>query len=170
MTAKTNPLLAVARTRSAQSLEVAPALVQPQVFDTTTPAVLSGAVRRFSLGDLPKYADEMFVSLHEIFPHINTRMYGGWLRSCIQDNASYFVCLDNAVMLAQVMHDPMDPRPYVQIVFALGDKADKTALLKDTLRWARMLGAIEARAYDIDLEKDPEILIRSRTMSVFPLE
>lgn len=168
MTAKTNPLLA--KPLPLQSTEVVREPVLMPALDTTTPAVSATAPRRFSLGDLPRYSDQMFGVLQHVFPHLHDRMYAGWLRGCIQDNASYFICLDGAVMLSQVAHDPLDPRPYVQIVFTLGSEPEKILLLKDTLRWASSLGAREARGHALAFAKEADVAMRTRTQTIFPLE
>lgn len=135
-----NPL---ARGKSRQSTEAAPPAAEAHKFDTTTPVQVT--VRRFTLNDLPRYADAMYPVLQDIFPHLHKNMYGGWLRSCMDDNATFFVCGNATVALAKMDHDPLDPRPVVKIVFCIGDPAEYEGMGKEILRWAKDIGAREAR-------------------------
>lgn len=129
-----------------QSLEPPPETAPSPEFDTTTPVNMS--VRRFTLNDLPRYADKLYPHLKERFPHLHERMYGGWLRSCIDDNATFFVCGNATVAMAKMIHDPLDPRPMVEVVFCLGAQEEFIGMYKEMLRWAKDLGAPEVRARD----------------------
>ena len=152
-----------------QSLEPPPAPEPKRVFDTTTPAETT--VHRFTLNDLPRYADKLYPHLKERFPHLHERMYGSWLRSCITDNATFFVCGNATVAMAKMVHDPLDPRPMVDVVFCLGDESEFVPIYKEMLRWAKDLGAPEMRAFNADhiarLLKLPNI--EKRRMVVFKL-
>lgn len=147
MTAKKqNPLLEVLMSKNRlPSIEPAPELAPAKVFDTTTPAAPPQIARRFGLGDLPRYGNAIFPILQKIFPHINDRMYGGWLRNIIDDNASLFICVDGAVLLAQRWNEPMNPRPYVQVVFWCGSKGLEFPLYEEVIRWTTNMGAGEIR-------------------------
>ena len=94
MTSKFNPLTDTVKPleKSKQSFDLAPDPEPSQEFDTTTPAIVYRAPRRFTLGDLPRYADGLYPHLKKLFPHINDRMYGGWIRGCINDNSCLFIC------------------------------------------------------------------------------
>ncbi len=126
-----------------QSTEAAPPPEPPKEFDTKTPALT--AIRRFTLNDVPRYADKLYPHLKERFPHLHERMYGGWLRSCIDDNATFFVCGEATVAMAKMSRDPLDPRPVVDIVFCLGNPAEFVPLYREILRWSKDLGAFETR-------------------------
>lgn len=130
--------------KSQQSNEVAPEEIKPPEFDTTTPAQPT-KIRRFTLNDLPRYEASLYPHLKKIFPHLHERMYGGWLRGCIQDNTCFFVCGEATVALAQIIHDPLDPRPVVEIVFCLGNPHEHRGIVNEIMRWTKDLGAREAR-------------------------
>lgn len=135
-----------------QSTEVATEVEKVQVFDTETPALTDTTPRRFDLSDLPRYADKLYPILKKIFPHINDRMYGGWLRGCIVDNACHFVTIEGGVAMAQVINDPLDPRPVVSVTFNLGTKAHWLILYQEMVRWGKDIGAKEIRIRDADIE------------------
>ena len=64
----------------------------------------------------------------------------------MDDNATFFICGNATVAMAKMYHEPLDPRPFVKIVFCLGDGAEFPAMYKEMLRWAKDLGAPEAMA------------------------
>lgn len=164
-----NPLY---RGKSRQSTEAAPAPAAPEHFDTTTPAVAMVA-HRFTLNDLPRYAESLYPALQEIFPHLHKNMYGGWLRSCIEDNATFFVCGNATVALAKMINDPLDPRPVVRILFCIGDPVEFPSMFAEMLRWAKDIGAREAR-YDASTREVKDyvknIRTESRNMTIFHLD
>jgi len=139
-----NPLLAAVKTRQ-QSHEVAPEPIATKKLDTTTPAAPPSRPRRFDLGDLPKYEAELFPLLQQRFPHLNARMYGGWLRGCITDNACCFMCTDNpgGIIMAHMYQKPMNPVPLVEIDFVvgIGSYAAAPTLFAHVLKWASEIGA-----------------------------
>lgn len=137
-----NPLY---KGKSKQSTEAAPDPAPAKEFDTTTPVRVN--IRRFTLNDLPRYQASLYPHLKEIFPHLHERMYGGWLQSTMQDNTAFLVCGDATVALAKMINDPLDPRPVVQIVFCLGDPKEFNGMYAEMLRWAKDIGAREARAW-----------------------
>lgn len=126
-----------------QSVEVAPEPIPAQKFDTVTPAVGRDIVRRFSLDDLPRYADKLFPLLKTKYPHLNDRMYGGWLRGCISDNSCLFICIDGAVLMAHIMHWPMSPDPLVWFAFCFGRMEGRELLYEHMFTWAAGTGARE---------------------------
>lgn len=132
-----NPLY---RAKSKQSTEAAPPPAEPEKFDTTTPAV-NTVVRRFTLNDMPRYSESLYPVLKGMFPHLHERMYGGWLRSWMEDNATFFICGNATVALAQMVNDPLDPRPTVTIKFCFGEPAEFEAMYREILRWAKDIGA-----------------------------
>lgn len=154
-TQKVNPLIDMfkSKVRDMPSIEPAPEPAAPKQFDTTTPASPPENARRFGLGDLPRYGSKLFPILKKIFPHINDRMYGGWLRNIIDDNASLFVCLESgAVLLAQRWNEPMNPRTYVQVVFWCGGEGMEMPLYDEVIRWAANMDASEIRLSGLESE------------------
>lgn len=157
-----------------QSTEVAPEPQEAPKFDTTTPAQPT-KIRRFTLNDLPRYQENLYPHLKRIFPHLHERMYGGWLRSCIQDNSAFFVCAEATVALAQIIHDPLDPRPVVDIVFCLGDYKEYRGIVDEIMRWTKDIGAREARYVSDNHQSFVRSTGRndrteSRTMTVFRVD
>lgn len=148
---KFNPLTDVVKPLVRQSFDLAPDPVEAEKLDTTTPAVPPKEPRRFELGDLPRYADALYPKLKQLYPHINDRMYGGWVRGCIQDNACLFLCIDapdgapGAAGMAFVAHDPLDPVPYVNILFVIGEESIRVKFYEKVVKWARDLNAKEVR-------------------------
>jgi len=139
------------KTKSRQSFD-APA--EPEVapkLDTVTPAVPLKEPRRFDLNDLPRYADVLYPRLKELFPYINDRMYGGWIRGCISDNACLFLCIDapdgqgGAACMAFIAHDPLNPVPYVDVLFVLGKEEIRVHMYRKIMKWAKELGARQVR-------------------------
>lgn len=160
------------RVKMRQSHEAAPPPAPPKEFDTTTPVKVD--VRRFSLNDLPRYADKLYPVLKEIFPHLHQGMYGGWLRSCITDNASFFIVGKATVAMAKMINDPLDPRPVVQLVFCFGDLAEFKGMYEEMLRWAKDVGAREARLQSENVREVAKLLnhkpTEMRTIAVFHLD
>ena len=153
---KFNPLTDVVKPQVHQSFELAPDPVEPEKFDTTTPAVPLKEPRRFDLNDLPRYAEALYPKLKQLYPHVNDRMYGGWLRGCINDNSCLFLAIDapdgakGAACMAFIRHDPLDPVPYVQILFAIGEDAVRLAMYERIAKWGRDMSAKEVRYTTID--------------------
>ena len=152
MTGKFNPLAdaVVPTPKSRESFDLAPDPVPSAVLDTTTPAVAKKEPRRFTLGDLPRYADALYPRLKQLFPHINDRMYGGWIRGCINDNSCFFVCIDaaqdeGAAGMAFIGHDPLSPVPFVDVLFAIGLEPVRVEMFKKIVKWAGEIGAKEIR-------------------------
>lgn len=152
MTEKFNPLTDTVKPlpKSKQSLDLAPDPEPAQIFDTTTPAVPLKAPRRFTLGDLPRYADALYPHLKRLFPHINDRMYGGWLRGCINDNSCLFVCIDaevgkGAAGMAFIGRDPLNPVPFVDVLFVIGADEVRVGIYQKIMAWAKELDAMEVK-------------------------
>ena len=156
MIQKFNPLTDTVVVKSHQSFDLAPDLEPAKELDTTTSAIANQEPRRFDLNDLPYYADRLYPRLKNLFPHINDRMYGGWIRGCINDNACLFLCTDvkegqgGVCGMAFVRHDPLDPVPYVQILFVIGEDAVRLAMYERIAKWGRDMGAKEVRYSTID--------------------
>lgn len=152
---KFNPLTDAVKPQVRQSFDLAPDPIVEVKLDTTTPAVAPKEPRRFDLNDLPRYADALYPRLKTIYPHINERMYGGWVRGCINDNACLFLCIDaqngapGAAGMAFVMHDPLDPVPYVNVLFVIGEDSVRADIYKKIVKWSRELNAKEVRVSDL---------------------
>jgi len=153
-----NPLLAAVKTPSRrQSREVAPPPLPSagEKMDTTTPAAPPAVPRRFDLGDLPRFEAKMFPILQEQFPHLNARMYGGWLRGCVTDNSCCFMCMDNpaGVIMAHMYQKPMNPVPLVEIDFVIGVGSTDAGvpLLAHVIKWAHEIGAPKIITSNVDL-------------------
>lgn len=149
---KFNPITeSVEAPKSRPSFDLAPDPAPAPEFDTTTPAVAKREPRRFDLGDLPRYADVLYPRLKELYPHINQVMYGGWIRGSIENNSCLFLCIDapddegGAAGMAFIMHDPLDPVPYVDVLFVLGEESVYLEIHKRILKWAGEVGAKEVR-------------------------
>jgi hypothetical protein len=152
MTGNFNPLTDSVKSasKSRESFDLAPDPTPLPVLDTTTPAVAKKEPRRFTLGDLPRYADALYPKLKEIFPHINDRMYGGWIRGCINDNSCFFVCIDaeqneGAAGMAFIGHDPLSPVPFIDVLFVIGLESVRIDMYKKIVKWAGEVGAKEIR-------------------------
>ncbi len=178
---KFNPLTDTVKSlpKIKQSLELAPDPEPAQVFDTKTPAVAFKAPRRFTLGDLPRYADVLYPRLKDLFPHINDRMYGGWLRGCINDNSCLFVCIDaeqnaGAAGMAFIGRDPLNPVPFVDVLFVIGVDDVRIAIYQKVMQWAKELGATEVRVRDVVadgvLSKIPGVSPREQITVVLDVE
>lgn len=151
---KFNPLVDTVKPQVRQSFDLAPDPEPAPVMDTTTPAVAKKEPRRFDLNDLPRYADALYPKLKARYPNVNERMYGGWVRGCINDNACHFVCIDapngepGAAGMAFLMHDPLDPVPYANILFVIGEESVRIAIYEKIIKWAREANAKEIRLKD----------------------
>ena len=148
MTKAFNPLERLAQVKRAsapfqQSREPAPEPAPVQVFDTITPAVSPNMPRRFDLGDLPSVAGKLFPYLKESFPHLNEKMYGGWLRGCIQDNNCHFTVIEGlegkTVSMAFLEREAVNPIPYVDIKFVFGQPGDLPKAYEDIVKWAESM-------------------------------
>ena len=148
---KFNPLTDTVKSLPRQSFDLAPDPEPYAVLDSTTPALAPKEPRRFDLNDLPRYADALYPKLKQLYPHIHDRMYGGWVRGCINDNACLFLSIDapngepGAAGMAFIMHDPLDPVPYVNVLFAIGHEDVRVAIYEKIVKWARELSAKEVR-------------------------
>lgn len=172
-----NPLTdTVEPLKSRQSFDLAPDPEPTSALDTTTPAVAFKEPRRFTLGDLPRYADVLYDRLKGLFPHINAHMYGGWLRGCISDNSCYFTCIDaesgtGAAGMAFIRHDPLNPVPHVEVLFVIGENSVRVAMYQKIITWAKDVGAHEVRVRDavadevldmipgVDLRKETTVVL-----------
>lgn len=149
---KFNPLTDTVKPllKSKQSFDLAPDPEPVAKLDTTTLAVALKEPRRFTLGDLPRYADALYPRLKDLFPHINDRMYGGWIRGCINDNSCLFICIDaeigeGAAGMAFIGRDPLNPVPFVDVLFVIGADEVRVGIYQKIMTWAKELGAHEVR-------------------------
>lgn len=154
MTQKFNPLTDTVKPISKQSFELAPDPVPEIELDTKTPAVDYREPRRFTLGDLPRYADALYPHLKRLFPHINDRMYGGWIRGCINDNSCLFICITDdtdqgAVGMAFIGRDPLNPVPFVDVLFVIGSNDVRVHIYQKIMKWGQEIGAHEVRIREL---------------------
>ena len=154
-----NPLIDDVKPLSRQSFELAPEPEKNVELDTTTPAFVYREPRRFTLADLPRYADSLYGVLRDMFPGIHERMYQSWLSGCINDNSCLFLCIDapdgapGAACMAFFRHDPLMPQPYAHVVFVVGLGEVRKQMYERVVKWAREAGCKEVRAFTV-LDED----------------
>jgi hypothetical protein len=181
-----NPLEQLAKRKASKqavtaprfSTEPAPEPVPDAVFDTTTPAVSTNVPRRFDLGDLPGAGANLYPYLKKAFPHLHERMYGGWLRGCIQDNTCHFTVIDGeagrTVGMAFMEREAVNPIPYVDIKFVFGQPVDFPAMYADIVQWAKNLDAsrVQQDQYDTDELAGylPDLKLEKRLVTVLDLK
>lgn len=122
----------------AVSGQVVDAVAQPQPYLPVT-------ITRFALPDLDAWGVYLMERLLSRFPHLNDRMFIGWLKGCMESNEFLFIRSANAVALAQIVRSPLQPMADVQEVFVLTRGAGATdeglAMYDEFRRWAERMGA-----------------------------
>lgn len=102
-------------------------------------------IARFALPDLDIWGVYLMERLLSRFPHLNDRMFIGWLKGCMDSNEFLFIRSANAVALAQIVRSPLQPMADVQEVFVLvrgkGAEAEGLAMYDEFRRWAERMGA-----------------------------
>lgn len=110
----------------------------PQIYAPVT-------VMRFALPDLDVWGVYLMERLRTRFPHLNDRMFVGWLKGCMESNEFLFIRTANAVALAQIVRSPLQPLADVQEVFVLVRAKDcedeGLAMYDEFRRWAERMGA-----------------------------
>jgi len=116
---------------------------QEIVFDTTTKADLS--VSRFMYEDLLTIGPWLATRLRmDRRPDLSDRMVIGWLRGCMDNNLFCLLKNENAVGLAQITYDPLDPRPVLEELFVYtkdGCEADGLPILDRFIEWGKQMQA-----------------------------
>jgi len=139
----------------------------PRPADETMPAF--GPIARVNLGALNQLG-WLTTRLMQRFPHIAEHQWSGRLRMYIVDNAFQFICSEHAAALATVVRDPFRPKAYVQLLFCMhseqGQPTEEKAvgerecllLLREIVRWAKMLGADEVHRLNEFCDLAPSML------------
>jgi hypothetical protein len=150
--------------RPAKQAFPAPAPAEPPeiVFDVTP---VRRSVRRLTQADVDRHADWLVPLIQEQWGGPSLRTVNGWLRLWMSDNAFNIACTDNAVSLAMIDHDPMDPRTVIQEVFTFcrdGFAADEVVLYQHFIRWGASMQAVRFQFSKVEGER------KERMKSVFP--
>jgi hypothetical protein len=102
-------------------------------------------ITRFALPDLDVWGVLLMERLMSRFPHLNDRMFIGWLKGCMESNEFLFVRSEHAVALAQIVRSPLQPMADVQEVFVLmrgkGGEDEGLAMYDEFRHWAERMGA-----------------------------
>src|SRR5712672_4228096 len=97
-------------------------------------------IARFALPDLDVWGVHLMERLLSRFPHLNDRMFIGWLKGCMDSNEFLFIRSANAVALAMIVRSPLQPTADVQEVFVLtrgkGCEDEGLAMYDEFRRWA----------------------------------
>ena len=112
------------------------------VFDVTP---VRREVRRVTQADIDRHADWLVPMIQAQWGGPSLQVVNGWLRLWMSDNNFNIACTDNAVALAMIDHDPMDPRNVVREVFAFskpGFLSDEMELYRHFVRWGSSMNAI----------------------------
>lgn len=103
------------------------------------------SIARFALPDLDVWGVYLMERLLSRFPHLNDRMFIGWLKGCMESNEFLFIRSVNAVALAMIVRSPLQPTADVQEVFVLtrgsGCEDEALAMYDEFRRWAERMGA-----------------------------
>lgn len=114
-------------------------------------------VRRFGLNDLQTHGLWLYEKLQKRFPHVEQGHLTAWIRSAIETNQFFFVCTDKAVGMAQSNHRPLDPVPFVDVVFVESlddtDRSHEPVIYKDMARWGKSMGAGELNYGELNGEQ-----------------
>lgn len=122
------------------------AVADAPVFDTTTPS--RAAVRRMLPAEVDTYASWLVPLIQQYWDDPAIATVKGWLRMWSLSNHYNLGCTDDAVGLAQLVHDPMHVKPRVEEVFMFckpGHTEDGIAIYAHWARWAKTAGADEFR-------------------------
>ena len=116
------------------------------VFDTTTPS--AKPVRRMTAIEVENYASWLIPLIQQYWDNPSQATVFGWLRMWCLDNQYNIACTDHSVGLAQLAHDPMNPRPHVEEVFLFchpDHTEDGITIYEHWGRWAKTSNACEFR-------------------------
>lgn len=140
--------------------------------DETMPAF--GAIQRVNLADLT-HLGWLSTRLVLRFPHIAEGQWLGRLRLYMIDNAYLFIRTGQAAALAMVVRDAFKPKPDVSVLFCIHSEASKperegaerdcVLLMREIVRWAKMLNAEEVRGLTDFCDLNPSELLREVSSS-----
>lgn len=118
----------------------------PEIVFDVTPVVR--VVRRLTQADVDRHADWLVPLIQAQWGGPSVQVVNGWLRLWMSDNEFNIACTDNAVSLAMIDHDPMDPRNIIKEVFCFsreGYLADEMAIYRHFIRWGSSMNALQFR-------------------------
>jgi hypothetical protein len=126
-------------------------------------------IRRFEMADLSKHGLWLMKRLLQAFPDMTEQSAGGYIRSILYSNDSYFLFQEHAVALAQFVSGyDMRAKPVVQERFVfVENKSDDSQIeaaadfYTEFYRWALLKG-IEEIIVDENTDV-PRALIEERT-------
>jgi len=114
-------------------------------------------VRRFGLPDLQTHGLWLYEKLKKRFPHVAQSDLTAWIRGAIETNQFFFICTDRAVGMAQSNHRPLEPVPFVDVVFVESlddtDRSHEPAIYRDMTRWGKSMGAGELNYGELTAEQ-----------------
>jgi uncharacterized protein YjiS (DUF1127 family) len=138
-----------------------------------------GEIRRCTVVDMPEWGPWLLGRLREKWPTIGNGSLLGKIGAWSASNEFLFIRNDLAVLLAIVMHDNVDGRPYVRAMFAFArDGAPQSsasehaivALYRRMREWAKSMRA--TRVYfsgrsDIGLSRRQTLLSAEKETEIF---
>jgi hypothetical protein len=141
--------------------------------------VSRGEIRRCTVVDMPEWGPWLLGRLREKWPTIGDGSLLGKIGAWSASNEFLFIRNDFAVLLAIVMHDNVDGRPYVRAMFAFArDSAPQSsagehaivALHRHIREWAKSMRAM--RVYfsgrsDIGLSRRQTLLSAEKETEIF---
>lgn len=110
-------------------------------------SAISVPVSRFSLADFPECEEYLRDRLISAIPQISLMNYRSWMTSWINSNEHLFLKAPNAIGLAGIAYDPMEPRPVIQMIFLFCEGNEHLSqvikIVREWERWGKTLGARE---------------------------
>ncbi len=104
------------------------------------------SIRRFGMADIEDMGMWLMTRLRERYPHVNDRMFIGWIRGCMESNEFLFIRSENAAGMAIIDHRPLTSAPIVREVFLLSrndDLMEAAQLYPHIRQWAESMAASE---------------------------
>jgi hypothetical protein len=104
------------------------------------------AVRRFDIADLSKHGGWILSKMSKRYPHLQDTTIAGFLRGIINSPEYLFLYGEDAVALAQSVHELLVDRVVVRehFVFAKpGHEKEAVTMYEEMARWARSQGIRE---------------------------
>ena len=124
----------------------APVEVEKPVEFITEPVKVD--VRRMTQSDIDKHSPWLVPMIQEFFGGPSVSVVAGWLRMWLLSNEYNIACTDNAVGLAMLQYDPLDPVPMVQEIFTFsqdGFVKDDISIYRHFIQWGKSVRASEFR-------------------------
>lgn len=110
-------------------------------FDTTP---FKQTVHRLGPEDIARLGPWLIPLIQERWGGPTVQVVNGWLRLWQQGNEYNIACTENAVVLAQTEHDPLNPTPHIKEVFNFfkpNCEAEVIAIYEHLIRWGKLRGA-----------------------------